>query len=258
MTWFVRYLMNSTVAASWSELRPDQFERIGDLLHRFQGVVLKAHITWVLLDISWRTPLKLAAFFFGIGPEARHLLTAMADPFLKLEGLTDTLLPYIGKGANRIPCHVNDLLNKVDAETWGVADTCFLKYNSTKDMTWLQRMAAVLYVKQGTSAEQRIEAVDLKPYERIPSGHLRALHTMWGGHRAVIVGESPWPFRNASEKKVVRKKTGWGDVLLSMAATKFGPWEQTRRTEARTFMRALNQAMELDHKRREEASKKRR
>lgn len=250
--------MNAKVAANWNELPPNQFAQIAAHLNNYGGIALKAHITWTLLDLSWRSPRKLACFFFGLNAEGRHRLTALANPFLQPTGLLETVLPSVKSGRGTLPCIVRDLLNELDVETWGIADACFLRYNKTREPMHLQRMAAVLYCAPGTLRSFRLNPRDMKPYERIPMAQLLALHVMWSGHRKVIEAESQKPFKQNEQKKVVRRKAGWNDVLHSMAGGKFGPWEQTLRTPARQFMYALHQAMVLDEKREQEARKRRR
>lgn len=250
-------LLDSRVAAGWSELRPDQFARIGDHLSRYQGVALQANITWVLLDLSWRTPRKLAAFML-LNAEGRHRLTQLAEPFMVAKGLVDTLLPTLPAGRTTLHCAHTDLLNQVDTEEWGSADAYFLRYNKTKDISHLRHMAAVLYAPADTTRERRLQPDDLSLYERIPEGKLRALHLMWSGHRTVLQNESPWVFRNINQKKAARRNAGWGDVIRSLAGGKFGPYTETKRTEARVFLRELNDAIEQDTRSREAAAKAKR
>lgn len=247
--------MNTLVPAGWNELRPDQFARISDALHRVQGVALKAHITWALLDMSWRTPRRYATFFFVLNAEGRHRMTALADPFLTTDKLTDTLLPTLTAGRTVLHCCEKDLLNQVDAETWGMADTFFLRFIKTKDVGMLRMMAAVLYATPGTTRADRLAFADTDLLAKVPEGQLMALHVMWSGHRKVYEKESPEPFRSVHQKHATRLKRGWSDVLRSLSNGTFGPFNTTVTTPARLFLRELNDTMVADQKRKEEATK---
>lgn len=252
------YIMGLPRPSEWDHLRPDQFVTITSHLAKFTGPDLHARITWNLLDITWRTPRKLAALFVGLTPEERFRLTGMAKPFLSPKGLVGTPLHVLHAGKQTLHCAHVDMLNQVDAETWGMVDVAFMRFNKTKDIELLRAMAQGLYALPGTSRQDRLfNNASEQLVKLVPNEELLALHVMWAAHRVVLAEDAPWVFRSTNQKKAERRKGGWVDVLLGLSGSKFGPFKDVCHTPARAFLRQLSHSIEeaTQRKHKEEAAR---
>jgi hypothetical protein len=248
------HILRLVVPAGWNELTPRSFATIARLLHRNQGDALAARvaITWHLLGIRWWRPRRVAALFLGMDAMQRHTLLQLATPFMEPAGLHRTLVPTLRCGWRTLHvCHT-DLLHKLDAECWGLADTYFMRFNERRDPELLRNMAAVLYAPKGMPREERLQGRHLPLLRRCTLRQLLAMHLMWSGHRHHLQQVAPWVFRPAKQQKAASRKGGWDAVLRSMSGSKFGPYSETKLTPARTFLAELSDALEQDQKRREE------
>jgi hypothetical protein len=255
-----RHVLDLLVPAGWNELTPGQFRTVARLLHRNQGDATAARvaIAWHLLGIRWYRPRRVAALFLGMDAMERHTLLRIADPFMEPTGLHRTLLPTLRCGWRTLHvCHP-DLLNKLDAECWGLADTYFMRFNQTRDPELLRSMAAVLYAPKRMRREERLEGRHLPLLRRCTLRQLLAMHLMWSGHRHHLQQVAPWVFRPAKQQKAASRKGGWDAVLRSMSGGKFGPYSEAKLTPARTFLAELSDAIEQDQRRREEVERMRR
>ncbi len=239
-----RYLLQLPVPAAWDQLTAHQYVQVASAPYLYTGAELRARITWSLLGITWRKPRRVAAILFGLSPLDRHQLTKLAEPFLEPEGLLSTPLKALIAGRTTLPCAHADLLNELDTEEWGLADTLFLRFAKHQEPDLLRAMACVLYAPSGTSREERIKGTHLPLMARVPKDQLLAMHHQWTAHRLRLKKDAPWVFRSANEKTATRRKTGWTDVMLSMAGSKFGPFNEVARTKARVFLRELSHQIE--------------
>ena len=239
-----QYLLQLPVPATWDQLATPQYVQVASGPYLYTGTELRARITWALLGISWRTPRRVAAILFGLSPLDRHQLTKLAEPFLEPEGLLHTPLKALSAGRTTLPCAHADLLNELDTEEWGLADTLFLRFAKTKDPELLRAMACVLYAPEGTTREERLKGKHLPLMASVPTEQLLAMHHQWTAHRLRLKTDAPWVFRSVNEKTATRRKSGWTDVMLSMAGTKFGPYNEVARTKARVFLRELSHQIE--------------
>lgn len=239
------YLLNLPVASKWSELEPDQFVAIANILYRYSDPIeVRTRITWSLLRIGLRRPRRLAALIFGLSPLDRHTLTKLAEPFLNPDKLKDTLLPRLTAGRTVLHVAHNDLLNELDGYVWGLADAAFLRHNKRQDIDSLRFIAQLLYAPAGATREDRIKGTHAALIQQVPIEQLMALHLMWVGHRGFLVEHAPWVFRSSNQKKAERRKTGWSDVLLGISGSKFGPYNETCLTPAIVLLRELSHVLE--------------
>lgn len=252
------HIMSLPRPMAWDDLRQDQYTTIVGYLNRYAGPELLARITWTLLDISWRTPRRLAALFVAFTPEARHTLTGIAKPFVKPDTLLCTPLKELHAGHRTLVCAYSDMLNQVDAETWGLVDTAFMRFNRTRDMDLLRAMAQGLYALPGTSRDQRLYSnASAELVKMVPHNELLALHVMWAAHRIELAKDAPWVFRTVNQRKAERRKGGWNDVLLAMSGSKFGPFREVCTTPARVFLRQLSLSIEEATQRKHKAEAER-
>lgn len=252
-------ILNLHVAAGWNELDARSFLRIATLLrkHAAAGLEARAAIAWHLLGLRWYRPRRVAAFWLAFSAQERHSLLAIADPFLSPQGLTRTPLPRLRCGWRSLHAVHADLLAHLDAETWGVADAWFMRYNASGDPQHLRRMAALLYAPKGMPRHQRMAGAHLHRLERCSLAQLLAVHTLWSGHRHHLQQVAPWVFRKG-QRKAARRSGGWDAVLRSMAGGKFGPYQDTRLVPARTFLAELSDEVEREQRRREKLNQGRR
>jgi len=271
MKWLKHHILERTVAADWHELRQDQFVAIANLLHHdgMDEVERRTRIAWVLLDMSWRTPRKLLAFFVALSAMERYQITLLADPFLKAEGFTCTPLATIPVGRRKLHACSTDMMSALadaglDAFTWGQADGWFMRYQKSRkpdangrpthagDMDCLRAMAATLYAEHGVSRTERLKDASVALSNRIPERYLVALYTQWAAHRRVLAKECEWMFRNVTQKKAQRRKGGWADVIRSASGGKFGDFNSTGMAPMRVFLREASDAIEEGVRRKEE------
>lgn len=250
-------VLDAVVPVSWDGLSPEQFVRMVRVLRSTKRLPeLQVRMAWVLLGVTWRKPRMLAAIYIGMTAEERHKLAVLTSaPFFLQRKMTRTLLPEIHAGRQKLAACHTDLLNEVDAYTWGLADTCFMKYNTSRHMDLLRAMALVLYAPMGMDRTARLRGEHMGLQLLLDENELLALHANWSGMRAVLQDEAPWVFRPVNQKKVLAKLRGWTDVLRSMSGGKFGPYPETCTTPARIFLKELSDQIELAKRKKEEAER---
>lgn len=253
-------VMDREVPVHWDGLSAKQFVRISRILaHGAHLPNVQVQIAWTVLGLSWRTPRLVAAVFVGLNAEQRHrLAVSLSAPFLKDHVMTATLVPTLRAGATMLHVCNDDLLNEVDAYTWGLADAWFMRYAKSKWLEHLRAMASVLYAPKGMPRAQRLKGGSQKLVERVTESDLQALYLNWGGLRRTLEVECPWVFRSANQKTAQRRQRGWMDVLRSMAGARFGPFDSTCTTPIRILLKQMNDDIQAAKRAEEERERRER
>lgn len=225
--------LQTELPTHWGALSPAQFVAVAPLVWKGgPAYEVRARILWVLLGISWRTPLRMAGFFFATTAEERwDLARRVANPFLQNGPLFSTPLQHIKAGRHLLKVKWTDQLNHLDAEAWGTADTCFIRFQQKQDLDQLRYLVAATYV-----CADPIAAANACTEEQ-----LLAVALQWSKQRRVLEKECPTVFGGA--KGSAASRSGWGEVLLNMSGEVFGTYEETRRTPARTFLHRVEQKL---------------
>jgi hypothetical protein len=226
--------LNCELPTRWEGLSAEQFVQVAALVWKGgPAFEVRARILWVLLGLGWKTPLRMAGFFYATTAEERwDLARRVAEGFLKQGPMVASPLGELKAGSHRLRLKWSDQLNHLDAETWGTADTCFLRYQQKQDLDQLRYLVADTWQSKDAIAaanactEQQLLAVALQ----------------WAMQRKVLERECPTVFGKGN-KNHTAARTGWGDVLLQWSGDVFGTFNETRKTPARTFLHRLEQAM---------------
>lgn len=205
-----------------------------------QPVVQRLLMVQVLLGVRLRRLRLWWTWVNGLNGYERHSLLPLADPFLQQAPMRRTVVQALPRRWRKpLPVVEQDLLNHLDAELWGTADTLFLRWQRNGGTELLRMMAAVLYAPRHYTRRDRLQLRALPLVRHVHTAWLLAMAANWSGLRLTLVEECPHVFGKGGQAD----RRGWGEVLVQMSGGKFGPWHTTRTAEARPFLRALNQSI---------------
>ncbi len=234
-------ILEAELPIRWSALSNRQFVAVAAIVWKGGPEhEVRARVLWTLLGISWRTPLRMAAFFHALTAEERHDLAAkVCDGFLQDGYILSTPLRTLQVGRRRLHIMHSDQLNHITAEDWGRADTHFLRFLRTRELDHLRVLVVCTWLLDG---RVRLEGPHLRWVNRLTEAQLLGVAMQWSKQRKVLEKDNPTVF-GKGQAQAGSSKGGWGDVLLSWSGDVFGNYAETRRTPARAFLRRLEQVL---------------
>lgn len=240
-------LLNVEVPDTWDRLSHAQFRDVVAALHCGDERHARVRIAWSLLGMTWWRPLRVAALFACLTGRERFHLLRIADPFLDPKPMHRTKVPTLkvyspksGMVTTLYLC-VEDLLGELDARTWGLVDACFLRFQASKDkdLDHLRAMAAYLYVRKGTTRDERLAGAGVKRANWLTVHQLHLVERQWRLLRLALERESPAAFSSTKKTMAARKLT-WDDVIMELAGDVLGTYVQAGTLPARTLLRRLH------------------
>lgn len=222
-------------------LSAEQFMAVAVARRTTDETVARASMVWTLLDMP-RRDARTRAGFKLLSKLERYQLGALADPFMQPCAMVRTPLQEFSVEGGPLRIVHPDLFNEVDAETWGKADDCFLRFQRSADMDELRYMAAVLY-QVGTperAVRMRHHQPTIDAVNRLSDAQLLGIWQMWSCQRLVYEKESPMPFGKAQKKA---KKRGWKLAMLDMSGRQFGDHATVLTTPVRDLFTLMHREM---------------
>ncbi len=236
-------LLNAELPTRWEGLSAAQYVAVAPVVWRGGAAwEVRARMLWGLLQLSWRSPLRTAAFLHALSNEERvRLARNAAQPLLDQTSHAATVLNALRVGRHRLEPLWSDQLNHIDAETWGAADAHFLRYLEGRDLDQLRYLVARTWVLRRGRHRLPLEGPRVELVNRLSEDQLLAVAAQWSRQRRLLERECPTVF--AKGQGQARGKGGWGDVLLSLSGGAFGPYAQTKATPARAFLHQLERLL---------------
>lgn len=251
-----------TVPSTWNELIPKQLLEIIRIQFTFEpGHLQSLHLLKVLLQVEWAH---------------LHLFTAVQRlslypllGFLQENSLTKQLLPSIAPVLGTVLHGPAERFRNLTFAEFIYTETLFLRLAKNLDGSLLDRLIAVLYrpQRQGYDPTSPSYKGDIREdfnehlieqrtalISQLPMPHKLAILAWYRGCRAELERIYDKVFTEGNQKKAA--KSDWGDVVLSLSGSRFGPLEQTASQRVHTIFKEMqrlareHEALEKLHKQR--------
>lgn len=132
-----------------------------------------------------------------------------------------------------------DRFNNISIEEYSLAEDLHFQWREKRDRTYLEYMAAVLYVpaygKRPIFEKELLEDM-AKPFKDVKIEKLLAMEMAFAGCKNNLVKRFPKVYPPAKNTNAAKKENyGFSKVILQMAGGKFGSHNETKQTNVFTF-----------------------
>lgn len=226
------------VPNSWDKMEEKQFQKIAFLFNTSDtNILFYVRLFFLLTGVKW--------WQFSKKAKIRTVLRIcpLSDLQKNYEYVFNENNRTIFPKVLRIKKHrffppQNKIAN-LSADEFAVADDLHIKWRETKDIEYLQYLAAVLYTK--TKNRPVFDKNDLhenvKPFLKVPVENLFAIELAYFGCKNSIVKRFPKAFPKSSKKSSKSNKSyGFSKVILSMARGDLSKLESIKRVNIYSFL----------------------
>lgn len=236
--------INLSVPASWDELSETQLQRIAILFNTAKpSAEFDLKVFYILLNIKWwqfvqKARIRMALRVFPMS-DIRNSFTFIYEkndrtifpPFLKIGKLKTGTGKLFFAPQNRIA--------NLTADEFSVADDLHIKWRETKNIEYLQYLAAVLYTRTKTRPDFDKNQLhdNALLFKKIPVKQLLAMEIAYFGCKNNLVKRFPKVFpKPVPGAAPPKKKYGFGKVILSMAKGDLSKVEKIKKVNIYTFL----------------------
>ncbi|WP_417365572.1 hypothetical protein [Flavobacterium beibuense] len=219
------------IPASWNELKDQQLEQIALIFNTLQpGVLFDVAILRILINnegklntLLQEVPLSvLRGYYSSLYTDANR--TAFVKQW-KINGNV-----YHSPG---------DRINNLTIDEFAIVEDLQMKWLKEKDRTYLEYMAAVLYVPKfgkRPDFDKLLLEEKAKEFKEVPIEKLLAMEIAFRGCKFHMEKRFPLVYpKRVGKKKSKADNYGFSKVILQMSGLKFGTHEETKRTNVYTF-----------------------
>ncbi|NKI28270.1 hypothetical protein HCG49_17080 [Arenibacter sp. 6A1] len=229
-----------TIPQKWNDLQPRQIKKLAWLFGTEKSSkTIDLMIFFVLVDVRWwqfRKYRKVYKVLKAIG------ISGLKEHYAWVYEKTDlTIFVPIKKLKGRKMFPPADRMTNATIDEFAHADDLAIGFYNTKDLEYLQYLAAVLYRELG-SDNKRLPFFkeDLeeraKWFKKLSPKTLLAIYLCYQGSRDNLVNMNPIVFpktKNKTKREV--SSSGLGKLILSFSGGKFGTYNETKNTNVYTF-----------------------
>jgi len=239
--------INLQIPGSWNQLNNWQLKKIAAYLHsNLSGVLFDYNVLLVLLDVRWWQILKRWKILKLIKNAAfseikKHYGWLYSD--LSLTSFIPTI-----KTKSKTLYAPQDRINNLTADEFAHADDLYLGWLNTRDIEYLQYLAAVLYREMDCNGKRvgfdKTELDDrAKELSKIDRRTLLTISLSYQGSRSYMIAQFPVVFPKPKGKNKSLKNSGFGKLVLYLSGGKFGTYNQTKRTNVYVFLSAFEEQL---------------
>lgn len=236
-------IININLPSSWNDLTPSQLKRVSWLLSKdLPAEILQILLFFVLYRVKWFNVIKIfkAVILFYNVPIKE--ITKTFDFIYKKVDLT-TFIPIIK--IKNVAYHAPAArLSNITIDEFAHADAMFLKYYNTKNLDYLEALAAILY-REVEDYDVRLPFVKdelnarIERFENVDRKTLFAIYRSYQGCRFYIEEQFPRIFPKSEAKKKKKKKppeSQFAKLILDLANGKFGIYQETAKINVYIFL----------------------
>jgi hypothetical protein len=238
------------IPKSWDEMSQKQFEKIA-LHFNTAETNVKFYITlfFLLTNVKWWQFAKKAKMRIVLRTVPLSDLHQNYDFIFKENNRT--IFPdniKIGKTKYFPP---QNRISNLTADEFAIVDDLHIKWRETKNVEYLQYMAAVLYYGSGKRGSfDKNELHDkAKPFSKLSIKKLLAIELAYFGCKNNLVKRFPkaFPKQKPGEAKP-KKKYGFSKVILSMAKGDLSKLDLIKKVNIYTFLEQFEEDLTPDKK----------
>jgi hypothetical protein len=230
--------VNFYIPKSWDEMNEKQFEKIAFLFNTAEtNVKFYIRLIFLLIDAKW----------YQFWKKAKLRIVLRTCPLSDLHKSYE----YIFKDNNRTVFPDNIKIGKtkffppqnkianLTADEFAIVDDLHIKWHETKNIEYLQYLAAVLY--SPTKNRQLFDKNELhekaKPFSKLSIKKLFAIELAYFGCKNNLVKRFPKAFPKQSPGAAKpKKKYGFSKVILSMAKGDLSKLDLIKKVNIYTFL----------------------
>ena len=232
--------INLKIPESWNDLNAWQLKKIAAYSHsNLSGDIFDYKVFLVLLNIRWwqfRKKWKAQKTIRNAGFSSlkEHYTWLQSDLNLT------TFIPKIK--VKSINWHApSDRINNLTIDEFSHAEDLYLGWFNSKDIEYLQYLAAVLYREKDAKKKRIIfDKTELnsraKSLANLHPQTLLAILLSYQGSRAYVFSQFPTVFPKPKGKSKPPKTSGFGKLVLHFSGGKFGTHNETKTTNLYTFL----------------------
>lgn len=229
---------------SWNELTNRQLERLALLFNTTKpSVKFDLEILYILLDIKWWQYLEKAKIRIVLRNITMSEIRKNYD-FIYAKNDRTIFNPFLKpKTYNLKPKTYfapQDRLANLTADEFAVADDLHIKFSETKNIEYLQYLAAVLYTPTKKRPEFDKNELHEKAilFKKVPIEKLLAMEITYFGCKNNIVKRFPkvFPKTQSAASSAKNKSYGFGKVILSMAKGDLSKLDQIKKVNIYAFL----------------------
>lgn len=230
--------ININIPKSWDDMKPKQFEKIALLFNTSEtNIKFYIQLFFLLTNVKW----------WQFRKKAKLRIVLRNCPLSDLHKSYD----YIFKENNRTVFPDNIKIAKTKyfppqnrianftADEFAIVDDLHIKFRETKNIEYLQYMAAVLYSPSKTRPVfDKNELHDrAKPFEKLSPAKLFAIELAYFGCKNNLVKRFPKAFPKSKPGAAKpNKKYGFSKVILSMAKGDLSKLDLIKKVNIYTFL----------------------
>ena len=232
--------INLKIPESWNNLNVRQLKKIaGFSLLNLPTVLYDYKVFVSLFDVRWWQFLKKWKVLkiiknVGFSDLKEHYKWLYSDI-----GLT-TFIPVIKTKTKKLYAPANRI-NNLTVDEFAHADDLYLKWINSKDLEYLQYLAAVLYRELDEKGKRLAfdkneldhRASQLK---KIDKRLLFAISMSFQGARSYMIAQFPIVFPKPKGKTKTPQNSGFGRLILNLSGGKFGTHNETKNTNVYIFL----------------------
>lgn len=230
--------INIKIPKSWDEMKAKQFENIALLFNTSEtNIKFYIQLFFLLTNVKW----------WQFRKKAKLRIVLRNCPLSDLHKSYD----YIFKENNRTVFPENIKIGKTNyfppqnrianltADEFAIVDDLHIKFHETKNIEFLQYMAAVLYSSSKTRGLfDKNDLHDLaKPFEKLSRAKLFTIELAYFGCKNNLVKRFPKAFpKQKPGTAKPKKKYGFSKVILSMAKGDLSKLDLIKKVNIYTFL----------------------
>jgi hypothetical protein len=237
------------IPESWDQMKEKQFEKIAFLFNTSEtNMKFYIQLFFILNAVKW----------WQFRKKAKLRLVLRNCPLSELQKNYEyifkennrTIFPKIQIKKTKYFEPQNRIAN-LTADEFAVVDDLHIKWHETKNIEYLQYMAAVLYsITPKRTVFDKNELHQLaKPFSKLSLPKLFAIELAYFGCKNNLVKRFPKAFpKPAPGQTKPKKKYGFSKVILSMAKGDLSKLEQIKKVNIYTFLEQFEEDLTPDKK----------